>query len=61
MKKFALLIMLLFIAVLPSSAHVIQYELDKMSTNTVFWRYTLIGIQHIMDHTHFMGRYANNL
>ena len=58
MKKFLLLSALLFIAVMPLSAHVIQYELDKMSSNTVFWKYTLVGIQHIIpegfDHILFI-------
>ena len=58
MKKYWLLIALLFIIISPLSAHVIQYELDKMSTNTVFWKYTLTGIQHIIpqgfDHILFI-------
>ena len=58
MRKYWLLLALLFIAASPLSAHVIQYEMDKMSTNTVFWKYTLIGIRHIIpdgfDHILFI-------
>src|ERR1700760_3160999 len=39
-------------------AHVINYELDKMSTDTVFWKYILIGFEHIIplgfDHILFI-------
>jgi len=58
MKKYWLLIVLLFIGASPLSAHVIQYELDKMNGNTVFWKYMLIGFQHIIpegfDHILFI-------
>jgi len=58
MKKYWLFLILMFIAILPLSAHVIPYELNKMSSNTVFWKYTLIGIQHIIpegfDHILFI-------
>jgi hypothetical protein len=58
MKKYWLLFILLFIAAAPSSAHVIQYEMDKMSKDTVFWKYTLTGIEHIIplgfDHILFI-------
>src|ERR1700685_382610 len=57
MKKY-LLLLLLVIAASPLSAHVINYELQKMSGNTVFWKYTLIGFQHIIplgfDHILFI-------
>ena len=57
MKKYWILIILL-IAVSPLSAHVINYELDKMSSNTVFWKYILIGFEHIIplgfDHILFI-------
>ncbi len=50
--------LLLLIAVSPLSAHVINYELEKMSGNTVFWKYMLIGFQHIIplgfDHILFI-------
>ena len=58
MRKYLLIFILTFIAISPLSAHVIQYELDKMSSNMVFWKYTLIGIQHIIpegfDHILFI-------
>jgi hypothetical protein len=58
MKKYWLIIALIFIAVSPLSAHVINYELEKMSGSTVFWQYTLIGFQHIIplgfDHILFI-------
>ena len=58
MKKYSLILVLLFLAVSPLSAHVIQYEVDRMSGNMVFWKYTLIGIQHIIpegfDHILFI-------
>ena len=58
MKKYLLILIILFVAASPLSAHVIQYELDRMSGNMVFWKYTLIGIQHIIpegfDHILFI-------
>jgi len=58
MKKYWLLLALLFIAASPLSAHIIQYELDKMNSNTVFWKYMLVGFQHIIpegfDHILFI-------
>ena len=58
MKKYWLLLLLLVWASLPLSAHVINYELDKMSSNTVFWKYMLIGFEHIIplgfDHILFI-------
>ncbi len=58
MKKVCLLLLPLLVAASSLSAHVIQYELDKMSANTVFWKYTLIGFQHIIplgfDHILFI-------
>jgi hypothetical protein len=58
MKKYWLLLLLLVGASLPLSAHVINYELDKMSSNTVFWKYMLIGFEHIIplgfDHILFI-------
>src|ERR1700679_706217 len=58
MRKFLFLAAILLVAVSPLSAHVIQYELDKMSSDTVFWKYTLVGIQHIIpegfDHILFI-------
>jgi hypothetical protein len=59
MKKYlAILTLLLLIAAPPLSAHVIQYELDRMSGDMVFWKYMLIGFQHIIplgfDHILFI-------
>jgi len=58
MKKYFLLILMLLTGVMHLSAHVINYELEKMSANTVFWKYMLIGFQHIIplgfDHILFI-------
>src|SRR6185437_380209 len=58
MKKYWILLAFILVTVSPLSAHVINYELEKMSTNTVFWRYILIGFQHIIplgfDHILFI-------
>ena len=49
---------MLLTGVMHLSAHVINYELEKMSANTVFWKYMLIGFQHIIplgfDHILFI-------
>jgi hypothetical protein len=58
MKKYWLLIVFICVAVPSLSAHVIQYELDKMSSTTVFWKYMLVGFEHIiplgLDHILFI-------
>ena len=58
MKKYWLLIVLICVAAPSLSAHVIQYELDKMSSTTVFWKYMLVGFEHIipmgLDHILFI-------
>jgi hypothetical protein len=58
MKKLWLLLLLLLVAINPLSAHVIAYELNQMSSDTVFWKYMLIGFQHIIpegfDHILFI-------
>ncbi len=58
MKKYWILLLLVLGSALPLSAHVINYELDKMSGNTVFWKYMLIGFEHIIplgfDHILFI-------
>jgi hypothetical protein len=58
MRKYSLLLLLVLATASSSSAHVINYELERMSTNTVFWRYILIGFQHIIplgfDHILFI-------
>ena len=57
MKKYWFILILLA-AASPSSAHVINYELDKMSGNVVFWKYVAIGFEHIVplgyDHILFI-------
>ncbi len=58
MKKLLLLIILLLIVVVPAQAHVINYELERMSGDQVFWKYMLIGYEHILpdgfDHILFI-------
>ena len=58
MKKYWLAFILLVAACPSLSAHVINYELEKMSSSTVFWKYTIIGFQHIIplgfDHILFI-------
>jgi hypothetical protein len=58
MKKYWFILPLL-IAASPLSAHVINYELEKMSGSVVFWKYVLIGFQHIIplgfDHILFIA------
>ncbi len=58
MKKYIALIVLLVLFTAPMQAHVINYELERMSGDQVFWKYTLIGFQHILpegfDHILFI-------
>ena len=59
MKKYVPLFFVFFLlAIGHAQAHVISYELDKMSTDTVFWKYMLVGFQHIIplgfDHILFI-------
>ena len=58
MKKLLPLFVLFLIITLPMQAHVINYELDKMSGNQVFWKYMLVGYEHILplgfDHILFI-------
>jgi hypothetical protein len=58
MKKYWVLVLVLLAVALPLSAHVIPYELEKMKSSTVLWKYTLIGFQHIIpegfDHILFI-------
>ena len=58
MRKYLLLIVLFLLAVSPLSAHVINYELEQMGSGTVFWKYMLIGFEHIIplgfDHILFI-------
>ncbi len=60
MKSYKLLLMLLLLVVCsPLSAHVINYELEQMSTDVVFWKYMLTGFEHIIplgfDHILFIA------
>ena len=58
MKKYWLLLLMVCVVFIPSQAHVINYELDKMKTDQVFWKYMLVGYQHILpegfDHILFI-------
>lgn len=59
MKKYLALIILIVIAFVPLQAHVINYELDRMSGDQVFWKYMLVGYEHILpegfDHILFIA------
>lgn len=58
MKKLLPVIVLLLLIVVPCQAHVINYELERMSGDQVFWKYMLIGYEHILpdgfDHILFI-------
>lgn len=58
MKKSIALLSLLLLVVLSVSAHTINYELDKMDTGSVFWKYLVLGYEHIIplgfDHILFI-------
>ena len=58
MKKYWLLTVLLLVALYPAQGHVIKYELEKMSAGQVFWKYTIVGYEHIIplgfDHILFI-------
>ncbi len=58
MKKRLLLFLLFSLASIALQAHVISYELDKMNQGQVFWKYTLVGFEHIIplgfDHILFI-------
>jgi hypothetical protein len=57
MKKWLLLLLFIVICV-SADAHVIKYELDRISKGQVFWNYMLIGYEHIIplgfDHILFI-------
>lgn len=57
MKKYLLASVLLLFC-LPAHSHVIAYELEKMGQGQVFWKYMLIGYEHILplglDHILFI-------
>ncbi|RYZ49196.1 MAG: HupE/UreJ family protein [Sphingobacteriales bacterium] len=58
MKRLSALVFLLLVSVFAAQAHVIAYELDKMPGHQVFWKYLLIGYEHIipmgLDHILFI-------
>lgn len=58
MKKLCLAASLMLLWDIPTFAHVIPYELDKVSSGQVFWDYVLIGFEHILplgvDHILFI-------
>jgi hypothetical protein len=57
MKKWLLLLLFILVCV-SADAHVIKYELDRISKGRVFWNYMLIGYEHIIplgfDHILFI-------
>ena len=57
MKKYFFLLLLL-VAVTPLSAHTINYVLDSEDTGSVFWKYLVLGYEHIIplgfDHILFI-------
>src|SRR5215469_16355353 len=57
MKKLLLSIVLL-VCVFSLSAHTINYQLDRMSGGSVFWKYLQLGYKHIIplgfDHILFI-------
>ncbi len=58
MKKVFILLCLLLAVAYAADAHVIKYELDKLNAGQVFWKYTLVGYEHIIplgfDHILFI-------
>jgi hypothetical protein len=58
MKKYIFLFGLLLMGSVPVLAHTINYQLDKMDNGSVFWKYLLLGYQHIIplgfDHILFI-------
>jgi hypothetical protein len=58
MKRLFCLSLILMVSICTLHAHVIAYELDKMPGHQVFWRYLVIGYQHIIplgfDHILFI-------
>ncbi len=58
MKKYLIAAVLLFAVCIPAPAHVINYELEQLSSSTVFWQYMLTGFEHIIplgfDHILFI-------
>jgi hypothetical protein len=58
MRKVISFCLLLLLITCAAEAHVIKYELDKVSHASVFWDYTVIGFEHIiplgLDHILFI-------
>jgi hypothetical protein len=58
MKKTGFLLFVLLFVVCTSQGHVISYELDKIDDKGVFWKYLLLGYEHIIpkgtDHILFI-------
>jgi hypothetical protein len=58
MKKYIGILVALLLIALQADAHVIKYELDKVSHASVFWDYLVIGYEHIiplgLDHILFI-------
>lgn len=58
MKKYVPLLLLVLLASTPLYAHVIQYEVDQIGKGAVFWKYMLVGFEHIIplgfDHILFI-------
>src|SRR3982750_1832731 len=57
MKRLVVLLICI-LAITTASAHTINYQLDKMNDGQVFWKYLLIGYEHIIplgfDHILFI-------
>lgn len=58
MKKLCLLVLFLFLASVSGFTHTINYQLEEMSSGNVFWKYLVLGFQHIIplgfDHILFI-------
>src|ERR1700759_726413 len=58
MRKLALLLLLLLCVSVPGFSHTINYQLDRMNDGDVFWKYLVLGFQHIIplgfDHILFI-------
>lgn len=58
MKNRLFLLVFLIMAIYPAFAHTIKYDLDKVGQGEVFWRYLVLGYEHILplglDHILFI-------
>lgn len=58
MRKLLLLLLIILVVIPQTQAHVIKYEVDKISDANVFWKYLVIGFEHIiplgLDHILFI-------